>query len=433
MKLRGCGRRRARLSYFRNSCRVPQRKLRAPYAMSSNTPPNTLSDGLPSLVLSKRYLAYANPPQLYKLEHEQQQDQPNTFVDWQPGTWKPSLPRQQSNTEMTCTPPQTVRARFEPSDVFTPLVFEAQQPQQPPPLWIRPTEYRTTRECPAQNRLQTRPQTSRRSSTQSSPDSYEQYQNNNPGDLSWLVNFQVSSIFEPNNSQTTAGRSNIHNWHDQDTQKFKRRVAKSESKYVSKTNRKPYRLPPSRLDKANKPGYTYTEMIHQALLEKKELPVAEIYQWISSHFPYFREDDERWKNSVRHNLSINPNFRKGRKSQGAGHYWRLCNTEESLGQREYPTIPEEEVSVTSPQGSSELEQACKYLESELQREDSLDSEKLQATFDNALDNDIYTNSFLISSPPKYQISDQMNLSNNDFHSYDGNLLEESIDFQYYNL
>lgn len=50
---------------------------------------------------------------------------------------------------------------------------------------------------------------------------------------------------------------------------------------ASKTNRKPYRMPPSRLDKANKPGYTYTEMIHQALMEKKELPVAEIYQWIS--------------------------------------------------------------------------------------------------------------------------------------------------------
>lgn len=49
----------------------------------------------------------------------------------------------------------------------------------------------------------------------------------------------------------------------------------------TKVSRKPYRMPPSRLDKANKPGYTYTEMIHQALMEKKELPVAEIYQWIS--------------------------------------------------------------------------------------------------------------------------------------------------------
>lgn len=34
--------------------------------------------------------------------------------------------------------------------------------------------------------------------------------------------------------------------------------------------------------------------------------------------------DDRWKNSVRHNLSINPHFRKGMKaSQGAGHLWTL--------------------------------------------------------------------------------------------------------------
>lgn len=47
--------------------------------------------------------------------------------------------------------------------------------------------------------------------------------------------------------------------------------------------------------------------------------------------------------------------------------------------------------------------------------------------------EIFTNSFLISSPSKY-VNEQISISNNhDFHSYGDNLLEESIDFQYYNL
>lgn len=83
-------------------------------------------------------------------------------------------------------------------------------------------------------------------------------------------------------------------------------------------------------------------------------------------------------------MSINPNFRKGRKSQGAGHYWRLCNSEESLGQREFPASTEDDTS--SP---SELEQACKYLEGELQREDSLEDVKLHQSIESELENGMF--------------------------------------------
>ncbi|KOB64544.1 putative forkhead box protein, partial [Operophtera brumata] len=42
-------------------------------------------------------------------------------------------------------------------------------------------------------------------------------------------------------------------------------------------------------------------------------------------FPFYKANDERWKNSIRHNLSINPHFRKGaRAPQGAGHLWSLA-------------------------------------------------------------------------------------------------------------
>ncbi|CAK1551536.1 unnamed protein product [Leptosia nina] len=74
-----------------------------------------------------------------------------------------------------------------------------------------------------------------------------------------------------------------------------------------------------------KPPYTYPELIERALREKGELTVSAIYQWISDRFPFYKANDERWKNSVRHNLSINPHFRKGaRAAQGAGHLWSLA-------------------------------------------------------------------------------------------------------------
>ncbi|XP_075972379.1 fork head domain-containing protein FD4-like [Anticarsia gemmatalis] len=74
-----------------------------------------------------------------------------------------------------------------------------------------------------------------------------------------------------------------------------------------------------------KPPYTYPELIERALRENGELTVSAIYQWISDRFPFYKANDERWKNSVRHNLSINPHFRKGaRAPQGAGHLWSLA-------------------------------------------------------------------------------------------------------------
>ncbi len=52
-------------------------------------------------------------------------------------------------------------------------------------------------------------------------------------------------------------------------------------------------------------------------------------------FPYYRQDDDRWKNSVRHNLSINPYFKKGEKARsGAGHLWTI--SEESRALRPSP-------------------------------------------------------------------------------------------------
>jgi hypothetical protein len=48
--------------------------------------------------------------------------------------------------------------------------------------------------------------------------------------------------------------------------------------------------------------------------EEKALPVKSIYAWVQHHFPYFRTAPAGWKNSVRHNLSLNKCFSKVDKS-----------------------------------------------------------------------------------------------------------------------
>ncbi|KAJ8684078.1 hypothetical protein QAD02_019870 [Eretmocerus hayati] len=62
----------------------------------------------------------------------------------------------------------------------------------------------------------------------------------------------------------------------------------------------------------------------------KALPVKEVYAWILEHFPYFRNAPTGWKNSVRHNLSLNKCFRKVEKSPicdsqnlGKGSLWMV--------------------------------------------------------------------------------------------------------------
>lgn len=44
---------------------------------------------------------------------------------------------------------------------------------------------------------------------------------------------------------------------------------------------------------------------------------------------------------------------------------------------------------SSPQDSAELEQACKYLESELQRDDSLEDVKMHPNIDTELENGMF--------------------------------------------
>lgn len=77
----------------------------------------------------------------------------------------------------------------------------------------------------------------------------------------------------------------------------------------------------------SKPPYSFSCLIFMAIEESptKKLPVKDIYDWIQVNFPYFRNAPTGWKNSVRHNLSLNKCFMKVEKDRGQGigkgSYW----------------------------------------------------------------------------------------------------------------
>lgn len=75
-----------------------------------------------------------------------------------------------------------------------------------------------------------------------------------------------------------------------------------------------------------KPDLSYIAMISMAIqsLPTKQMLLSEIYDWITTHYPYYRPEDKSWRNSIRHNLSLNECFVKsGRSESGKGHYWSI--------------------------------------------------------------------------------------------------------------
>uniref|UniRef100_G1TQE3 Fork-head domain-containing protein n=1 Tax=Oryctolagus cuniculus TaxID=9986 RepID=G1TQE3_RABIT len=62
----------------------------------------------------------------------------------------------------------------------------------------------------------------------------------------------------------------------------------------------------------DKPPYTYLAMIALVIqaAPARRLKLAQIIHQVQAVFPFFRDDYEGWKDSIRHNLSSNPCFRK---------------------------------------------------------------------------------------------------------------------------
>ncbi|CAF3725454.1 unnamed protein product [Rotaria sordida] len=82
-----------------------------------------------------------------------------------------------------------------------------------------------------------------------------------------------------------------------------------------------------------KPPYSYVTLIRQAILSDnmQRMTLNEIYQWIVDSYPYFRTAPPKWKNSIRHNLSLNKCFKRLQRNTndpGKGSYWAIDESNE---------------------------------------------------------------------------------------------------------
>ncbi|XP_011297156.1 uncharacterized protein [Fopius arisanus] len=182
-------------------------------------------------------------------------------------------------------------------------------------------------------------------STVETPMGNSQPEDQENGNLSWLLDFKLDSLIEapedkppvppPRNNYLGSRNRNAGTNRVDTTASYVTEIRGNYSEHNTSGHRQPQsssyasdnrNFSTSRYGGPKKPPFTYTELIEHALQERGELTVSAIYQWISEHFPYYKSNDDRWKNSVRHNLSINPHFRKGSKApHGAGHLWAIAN------------------------------------------------------------------------------------------------------------
>ncbi|XP_033470513.2 forkhead box protein M1 isoform X1 [Epinephelus lanceolatus] len=95
---------------------------------------------------------------------------------------------------------------------------------------------------------------------------------------------------------------------------------------ANKENQTPSQLQTLQQPMSERPPFSYMAMIQFAINSRKtrRMTLKEIYMWIEDHFPYFREVAKPgWKNSIRHNLSLNDMFIREMSADGKTSFWTI--------------------------------------------------------------------------------------------------------------
>lgn len=92
-----------------------------------------------------------------------------------------------------------------------------------------------------------------------------------------------------------------------------------------------------------RPPISYAMLITEAIQQspEKQLILCEIYDYVKERYPYFKTAGSGWKNSIRHNLSLNKSFCKVPRPQragGKGSYWKLADSVEGRRKGEHDTM-----------------------------------------------------------------------------------------------
>lgn len=143
-----------------------------------------------------------------------------------------------------------------------------------------------------------------------------------------------NEIITDSNPTSNSLESTLNSSND-DIGKFEKSPSSPSPSPISPSSPSPHS---SSSEKLSRPIVSYVLMITEALNSDPNgrMVLGDIYKYIANKWPYFKESAIGWKNSVRHNLSLNRNFHKeeritedGKVMKTKGTWWRMSTPQET--------------------------------------------------------------------------------------------------------